>query len=99
MDEVHLRPCCSLESSGEENGPHGRTLAPGAAGLFGLSLAEPPPGSGAGRGRGGGDGERGFGAGGLDALTRPAGRIGVCRPKSDLGALIEEVDLGLVCLC
>ena len=47
----------------------------------------------------GGDRERGFGAGGLDALTRPAGRIGVCRPKSDLGALIEEVDLGLVCLC
>ena len=22
-----------------------------------------------------------------------------CRPKSDLGALGEEVDLGLVCLC
>lgn len=52
-----------------------------------------------GRGGGGGDGERGFGAGGLEAPTRPAGRIGVCRPKSDLGALGEEVDLGLVCLC
>nr|XP_055198422.1 uncharacterized protein LOC129521174 [Nyctereutes procyonoides] len=31
LAEGHLRPCCSLESSGEENGPHGRTLASGAA--------------------------------------------------------------------
>nr|XP_031540036.1 uncharacterized protein LOC116283070 [Vicugna pacos] len=44
LDEGHLGPCCSLESSGEENGPHGRTLASGAAGLVRPCRPEPPPG-------------------------------------------------------
>ncbi|XP_020956208.1 uncharacterized protein LOC100737472 [Sus scrofa] len=64
LDEGRLRPCCSLGSSGEENGPHGRTLASGAAGLIRPGLPEPLLGIGEGqRGRGLGEGIWGRGAG------------------------------------
>ena len=105
MAEGHLRPCCSLESSGEENGPHGRTLASGAAEPSGPGLPELRPVWGEGRR---GRGRRGLGEGiwgwGLETLTRPAGRTCVsCRSKSDLGerdrggrpgpSLLAEIEL------
>lgn len=89
MAEGHLRPCCSLESSGEENGPHGRTLASGAAEPSGPGLPELRLVWGEGRqGRGGRELGEGIWGWGLETLMRPAGRICVsCRSKSDLGEL------------
>lgn len=91
LDEGHLYPCCSLKSTGEENGPLGRTLASGAAGPSCPGRPEPPPGMGGG---GGGSGDGGGAAGtGRGDLGLGAGSANETRWK-DLRLLVVTEELG-----